>query len=115
MKILQKKVKRSGKKPIIILTSPKGRTILMFFGICLALAKFLGSMLPECMVLCISFVGLFHPKKFYDTSKQGRRLRFGMLTVLTNIRSIKLLHHASCIIHHASCISYQLDSDLKGH
>ena len=28
----------------------------------------------------------------------GRRLRFGMLTVLTNIvRSTKVLHHASCI------------------
>ena len=25
------------------------------------------------------------------TSKQGRKLRFGMLTVLTNIRSIKVL------------------------
>ena len=25
------------------------------------------------------------------------RLRFGMLSVLTNIRSTKVLHHASCI------------------
>ena len=35
---------------------------------------------------------LFRPKKFYATSKQGRRLRFGMLTVLllTNIRIIKV-------------------------
>ena len=28
-----------------------------------------------------------------------------MLTVLTTIRSTKVLHHASCIIHHASCIA----------
>ena len=41
------------------------------------------------------------------TSKQGRRLRFGMFTVLTNIRSTKALqlHHASFIKHHASCIA----------
>ena len=43
-------------------------------------------------------------KKIYATSKQGRRLRFGMLTVLTNIRSTKVLHHVSCIMHQASCI-----------
>ena len=43
-------------------------------------------------------------KNFQATSKQGRRLRFGMLTALTNIRSTKVLHHASCIMHHASCI-----------
>ena len=36
------------------------------------------------------------------TSKQGRRLKFGMLTVLTNIRSSKVLHHVLCIMHHAS-------------
>ena len=36
-------------------------------------------------------------KIFYATSKQGRRLSFGMLTYLTNIRSTKVLHHASCI------------------
>ena len=30
------------------------------------------------------------PKNFENTSKQGRRLRFGMLAVLTNIRSDKL-------------------------
>ena len=30
-------------------------------------------------------------KKFQATSKQGRRLRFGMLTVVTNIRSTKVL------------------------
>ena len=34
----------------------------------------------------------------------GRRVRFGMLTVLTNIRSNKALYHASCFKHHASCI-----------
>ena len=38
--------------------------------------------------LLVSFVC---QKKFYDTSKQGRRLSFGMLTVLTNIRSTKVL------------------------
>ena len=32
------------------------------------------------------------------TSKQARRLRFGMLTTLKNIRSTKVLHHASCIM-----------------
>ena len=41
----------------------------------------------------VSFVCLC-PKKNLG---QGRRLRFGMLTVLTNIRSTKVLHHASCI------------------
>ena len=40
----RKSKKKSGKKPIIIFTSPKGRTRPMFFGICLALAKFLVSM-----------------------------------------------------------------------
>ena len=49
----------------------------------------------------VSFVS-FVAKKIEATSKQGRRLRFGMLTVLTNIRSTKVLHHASCIMHHAS-------------
>ena len=42
-------------------------------------------------------------KKIQATSKQGWRLRFGMLTILTNIRSTKVLHHASCIMHQASC------------
>ena len=37
---------------------------------------------------------------------QGRRLRFGMLTFLTNIRSTNVLHHASCIMHHASSIMH---------
>ena len=32
----------------------------------------------------------------------GRRLRFGMMTVLTNIRSTKVLYHASCIMHCSS-------------
>ena len=45
-------------------------------------------------------------KKIQATSKQARRLRFGILTVLTNIRSTKVLHHASCIMHHASCIKH---------
>ena len=60
------------------------------------------------LVLLVSFVSQFHQsvcqKKISATSKQGRRLRFGMLTVLTNIRSTKVLHHASCIKHHASFI-----------
>ena len=55
---------------------------------------FLGSMLPQHMALC-----LILSKK---NVRQGRRLRFGMLTVLTNIRSTNVLHHASCIMHHAS-------------
>merc|ERR1712121_241276 len=42
-------------------------------------------------------------KKIQATSKQGRRLRFGMLIALTNIRSTKVLHHASCIMHHRIC------------
>ena len=33
------------------------------------------------------FVSLFVKKIFLATSKQGRRLGFGMLTALTNIRS----------------------------
>ena len=49
-----------------------------------------------CMYVCYVCVS----KKFWATSKQGRRLRFGMLTVLTNIRSTKVLHHTSCIMHH---------------
>ena len=36
-------------------------------------------------------------KNCYASSKQGRRLRFGKLTILTNIRSTMVLHHASCI------------------
>ena len=34
-------------------------------------------------------------KKNYATFKQGRRLRFGMLIVLTNIRSTKVLQGVS--------------------
>ena len=45
-------------------------------------------MLPQYMALCVSVS---------VTSKQGRRLSFGMLTDLTNIRSTKVVHHASCI------------------
>ena len=48
--------KKSGKKPIIIFTSPKVRTRPVFFGIYLALAKFLVSMLPQYMALSVSFV-----------------------------------------------------------
>ena len=42
----------------------------------------------------------FVKKKNQATSKQGMRLNFGMLIALTNIRSTKVLHHASCIMHH---------------
>ena len=35
------------------------------------------------------------PKQSKATYEQGRRVKFGMLTVLTNIRSTKVLHHAS--------------------
>ena len=43
--------------------------------------------------LVCHFVSL---SKKMATSKQGMRLNFGMLTALTNIRSSKVLHHASC-------------------
>ena len=66
---------------------------------------FLSSMLPQYMALCVSQLVCF-VKKIQATSKQGRRLRFGMLTALTNIRSTKVLHHASCIMHHASSIMH---------
>ena len=48
---------------------------------------FLGSMLPQYMDLSVSFVSFvsFVENKIEATSKQGRSLRFGMLTVLTNI------------------------------
>ena len=39
----------------------------------------------------VSNVCLICHRCFKSTSKQGRRLRFGMLTVLTNIKSTKLL------------------------
>ena len=45
------------------------------------------------------FVRYVRRKKMQATSKQGRRLRFGMFIVLTNIRSTKVLHHESCILH----------------
>ena len=32
----------------------------------------------------------------------------GVLTVLTNIRSTKVLHHASSIMHQVSCIMHQV-------
>ena len=60
------------------------------------------------MALCVSqFVC---QKKLDATSKKGRRLSFGMLTVLINIRSTKVLHHASCIMHHVSCIMHHATS-----
>ena len=66
----------------------------------------LGSMLPQYMALCVTlFVCQFVQKNFKATSKQGRRLSFGMLTALTNIRSTKVLHHASWIMQHTSCIA----------
>ena len=61
---------------------------------------FLRSMLPQYMAFSVCVC----QKKCQATSKVGRRLRFGMLTVLTNIISTKVLHHASCIKLHASCI-----------
>ena len=53
----------------------------------------------------VSFVLCVCPKKSQATYKQGRRLKFGMLTVLTNIRSTKVLHHASFIMHHRSLLN----------
>ena len=47
-------------------------------------------------------------------SEQGRRLRFGMLTVLTNIRSTKVLKYASRITHHASCVNMHHASCIAG-
>ena len=44
-------------------------------------------------------------KKFTPHLSKEGRLRFGMLTVFTNIRSTKVLHHASSIIDHVSCIA----------
>ena len=50
--------------------------------------EFLGSM-PQYMALCVcEFVSLCVEKFVYATSKQGR-MKFGMLTVLTNIRLTK--------------------------
>ena len=67
------------------------------------ISVFLGSILPQYMALSVSSVSLVRlSKKIQVTSKQGMRLRFGMLIVLTNIRSTKVLHHTSCIMHHAS-------------
>ena len=60
------------------------------------LQPFLGSMLPQYMTfsvrsLCyVMSLRVCVNKKMQDTSKQGRRLRFGMLTVLTNLRSTKV-------------------------
>ena len=61
----------------------------------------------------VSFVLFVEEKKIQATSKQGGRLRFGMLTVLTNIRSTKLLHHASCIMHHASQVTSKQGRRLR--
>ena len=46
-------------------------------------SSFLGSMLPLYMALSVCFVCT---KNCQATSNKGMRLRFGMLTVLTNIR-----------------------------
>ena len=51
----------------------------------------------------VDFVRFVH-KIFWTPSKRVGRLRFGLLTVLSNTRSTKVLHHASCIMHQASCI-----------
>ena len=67
-------------------------TLFESVSLTLSVFWFLGSMLPQYMALSVSL----SKKKF----RQSRRLRFGMLTVLTNIRSTKVLHHASCIMHH---------------
>ena len=62
---------------------------------------FLGSMLPQYMAFSV-MLRFVCKKKIQTTSKEGRRLRFGILIALTNIRSTKVLHHASCIMHQAS-------------
>ena len=51
--------------------------------------EFLGSMLPHNMALCVSQFRLVCQKK--------NSSHFGMFTVLINVRSTKVLHHASCI------------------
>ena len=48
-------------------------------------------------------------------NKYKRSIFFGtpcMLTVLTNIRSTKVLHHASCIIHHRLLLNKVEGGDL---
>ena len=50
-------------------------------------------MLPQHMAFSVS---VCVSSKKNSGHKQGRRLRFGMLAALTNIRSTKVLHHASC-------------------
>ena len=62
-------------------------------GFLICLIPLVGSVLPQyrplcvCLCVCVKKVS----KKFDATSKQGRRLKLGMLTVLTNIRSTKVL------------------------
>ena len=61
-----------------------------FYIIDFAARIFLGSMLPQYMALSVRFVHV-SKKNYYATSEEGSRLRFGMLIVLTNIRSFKVL------------------------
>ena len=56
----------------------------------LFLTLFLGSMLPQYMALCVCMLR-YVKNNVQATSKLGRRLRFGLLTVLINIRSTKML------------------------
>ena len=63
---------------------------------------FLGSMLPQYLALCTCFYVCYvtlRQKSFQNTSKQGRGLRFGMLTVFTNIKS--------------TMASWQVEDDLQ--
>ena len=54
--------------------------------------------LCPCTYICVSkHAGLFDFAP--SPCLQGRRLIFGMLTVLTIVRSTKVLHRASCIMH----------------
>ena len=62
------------------------RDLFAFKPWCCCTNLFLGSMLPQYMTLCVCV-----SKRLDATSNQGRRLRFGLLTLLTNIRSTKVL------------------------
>ena len=72
--------------------------IIFLFSPLLVRASSLYKLFCSCVSFFLSVSQFFCPKKFSATSKQGRRLCFGTLTFLTNIRSTKVLHHASCII-----------------
>ena len=54
-------------------------------------SPFCGVEQHQHVALCISFVSFVVSQNFFATSRQCKKLRFGMLTVLTNIRLTKML------------------------